>query len=206
MQLAVYNLDGKETGQLAAADQLFGAKPNLAVVQSTLTWFLAANRRGTHSAKTRAEVAGGGIKPWRQKGTGRARVGSIRSPLWRKGGVIFGPKPRDYNFTLPKKVRRLALRVALSDKARDGKLKIVEKLQLPEAKTRAGAKMLKALGLSGKVLIVTAELPNEFDRAVRNLKGVTLAGARSVNIFELLNADWVLADQAAVKIWEGALV
>ncbi|MCU0640596.1 MAG: 50S ribosomal protein L4 [Candidatus Margulisbacteria bacterium] len=178
---------------------------NEAVVHEALRWFLASRRQGTHSAKTRTEVSGGGKKPWAQKGTGRARSGSTRSPLWRHGGVIFPPKPRSYAYALPLKVRRLALRIALSEINREERIKVAE-LALTEPKTKAGAKFLKELGVSGKVLFLLGAENPDFVRGVRNLAGVTLLPAKDLNIYELLKAEWVVADQAAVKKLEAQLV
>jgi large subunit ribosomal protein L4 len=185
--------------------KIFSEKLNEAVVHEALRWFLASRRQGTHSAKTRTEVSGGGKKPWAQKGTGRARSGSTRSPLWRHGGVIFPPKPRSYAYALPLKVRRLALRIALSEINREERIKVAE-LALTEPKTKAGAKFLKELGVSGKVLFLLGAENPDFVRGVRNLAGVTLLPAKDLNIYELLKAEWVVADQAAVKKLEAQLV
>jgi large subunit ribosomal protein L4 len=204
-QLPLYDIKGQSLGQFEASDKIFGAKMNMPVVQSTLTWFMASQRQGTHSSKTKGEVSGGGKKPWKQKGTGRARAGSNRSPLWRKGGVIFGPKPRDYDYTLPKKVRQLALKVVLSDKARSEKLRVLDNLALTTGKTKLAVQVLKELGIAGKVLVLLAEKNDNVARAFRNINGVTVADAASVNIFDLLAADWLLADRPAIKKIEEAL-
>lgn len=186
-------------------EKIFSEELNEPVVHEALRWFLATRRRGTHSAKTRAEVSGGGIKPWRQKGTGRARVGSIRSPLWRKGGVIFPPKPRDYSYGLPKKMRKLALRVALSQLYRENRIKIVESFSLPQPKTKEGVKFLKEMGLGGRVLIVLGTASNGFERGVRNLAGVKVIPSKDLNLFNLLKSDWVLLEKTAVAQLEGRL-
>ena len=186
-------------------EKIFNEKKNEAVVHEVLLWFLASRRRGTHSAKTRAEVSGGGIKPWKQKGTGRARAGSNRSPLWRKGGVIFPPKPRDYSFSMPVKVRKLGLRVALSELNRDGQIKIVDACKLAQPKTKAGAKFLKELEVKGKVLILTAERDKEFERGVRNLEGVKVLPAKDLNIYDLLNAAWLVIEKPAIAQLEERL-
>ncbi len=185
--------------------KIFGEKENEHAVHAALVWYLSSQRRGTHSAKTRAEVRGGGIKPWRQKGTGRARVGSIRSPLWRKGGVIFPPKPRSYAFHLPKKARKLAIRIALSDKAAAGKIKIVDELKVAEPKTRLAVKVLKDLKVDGKILMVLAEEKPDFFKAARNIEGVKIVLCKDLNIFDLLSAEWLLLEKAAVSALEEAL-
>jgi large subunit ribosomal protein L4 len=191
---------------MALTGKVFTEEMNEAVVHETLRWLLASRRRGTHSAKTRAEVSGGGIKPWKQKGTGRARAGSIRSPLWRKGGVIFPPKPRDYSYALPKKVRKLALRVVLSEFNRGERVKLVESLSLPEPKTKAGAKFLQDLGVTGGVLILMAEEKSDFVRGTRNLAGVKILLAKDLNIYDLLKAEWVVIEKKAVPQLEERLV
>jgi large subunit ribosomal protein L4 len=204
-KLPLYSIDGKSSGEVSASKEIFAQEPNQHLVHSALVWFLASQRRGTHSTKTRAEVRGGGKKPWRQKGTGRARVGSIRSPLWRKGGVIFGPKPRSYGYNLPRKARKLALKVSLSDKAKAGKVKIVDELKVPEAKTKLAARVLSDLKVSGKTLIVLGKENQQFEKAARNLAGVKLVPAREVNIFDLLNAEWMVAEKSALKTFEEIL-
>jgi len=191
---------------MALTGKVFTEEMNEAVVHDTLRWFLASRRRGTHSAKTRTEVSGGGIKPWKQKGTGRARAGSTRSPLWRKGGVIFPPKPRDYSYALPKKVRQLALRVVLSEFNRGERIKVVEGLSLPEPKAKAGAKFLQDLGVTGGVLILMAEEKSDFARGTRNLAGVKLLLAKDLNIYDLLKAEWVVIEKKAVPQLEERLV
>jgi large subunit ribosomal protein L4 len=178
--------------------EIFEQKPNKEVVHSTLVWYLASRRRGTQSTKTRAEVRGGGVKPWKQKGTGRARAGSIRSPLWRKGGVTFGPKPRDYSYALPKKIRKLALKVVLSEKARDSKVVVTEALQLKEKKTKLAVAALKALKVSGKTLVLLAKDNEIFLKSARNLKGVVPMMIDDFNIHELLKADWVVIEKKAI--------
>jgi len=185
--------------------QIFDVKSNDAVVHSVLVWFQASKRRGTHSTLTRGEVSGGGKKPWKQKGTGRARAGN-RSPLWRKGGVIFGPKPRDYNYSLPKKIRQLGLKVALSDHARAGNVVVAEDLNLAEAKTKSAALLLKQLNLSGKILVVLG-IDNEiFAKAARNIKGVKIIKSQDLNIFDLLNANKILLEKSAILALKEALV
>ncbi len=177
---------------------IFGVEMNENVVHQTVIWYLATQRRGTQSSKTRAEVRGGGKKPWKQKGTGRARAGSSRSPLWRKGGVIFAPKPRNYSYALPRKIKKLALRIALSDKARAEKVQVVPELKVAEAKTKLAVKLLKDMKLEGKVLILQAAVDEVFTKAVRNVNGVKIMTVNDLNIFDLLNADSLVMDKAAL--------
>jgi large subunit ribosomal protein L4 len=204
-QLPLYNIEGKNVGDISAAKEVFGREPNEHVVYSALCWYSASQRRGTHSTKTRSEVRGGGKKPWRQKGTGRARAGSIRSPLWRKGGVIFGPKHRDYSYSLPKKIRKLALKVALSDKAKEGRVKIIDEFKFSEIKTKLVEKLLKDLEISGKILMILGNENEVFSKAARNLKGVELLLDKDLNIFDLLAAEWVLTEKSAVVHLEEVL-
>jgi len=180
-------------------EKIFNEEMNEAVVHENLRWFLATRRRGTHSAKTRTEVSGGGKKPWKQKGTGRARAGSNRSPLWRKGGVIFPPKPRDYSYALPKKVRQLGIRIALSDFNREGKIKLVEGFSLSEPKTESGVKFLKEAGVSGKLLVIMAEKNDNFEKGLRNITGVKIILSKDLNIFDLLKSEIILIEKKAVK-------
>jgi large subunit ribosomal protein L4 len=194
------------------SEKIFNEELREAVVHETLRWYLASRRRGTHSAKTRSEVRGGGIKPWRQKGTGRARAGSIRSPLWRKGGVIFPPKPRDYSYNLPKSMRKLALRIVLSQFNREDRLKVLPSFSLPLPKTSEGVKWLEGMGVTGKVLILLAENNLElativaFERGLRNIKGVKIITLDQLNIFELLNADWLVLENKTISLLEERLL
>jgi len=186
--------------------KIFTEEMNEPVMHEAVRWFLASRRRGTHSAKTRSEVRGGGIKPWKQKGTGRARAGSIRSPLWRKGGVIFPPKPRDYGYALPQKIRKLALRVALSQFNREDRIKVMDEFSLPQPKTKEGTKFLQGLGVSGKTLIIlTGENPG-FERGLRNIEGVKLALSKDLNILDLLRAEWLVMEKKAMAQLEERLV
>lgn len=188
-----------------ATEKIFNEKINQDVVHETLRWLLASQRQGNHSAKTRSEVSGGGIKPWKQKGTGRARAGSIRSPLWRKGGVIFPPKPREYVYSLPKKVRKLAIRVALSEAYRENKVKFAEILSLPKAKTKEGVKFLSALGVTGHVLFVLAQESAEFERGVRNIPKTKVVLSKDLNIFDILRADWLVFEKGTIAQLEERL-
>ncbi|MDD4179102.1 MAG: 50S ribosomal protein L4 [Candidatus Margulisbacteria bacterium] len=184
---------------MSLKEKIFNEPLNQPVVHEALRWYLASRRRGTHSAKTRTEVSGGGKKPWKQKGTGRARAGSTRSPLWRHGGVIFPPKPRDYSYALPVKMRKLALRVALSELNRADKVKVAEALVLPAPKTKEGVKFLKEQGVAGKVLILQGKENKEFVRGIQNIAGVKVMPAKDVNIYEILKSDWVIVEKEAVK-------
>jgi large subunit ribosomal protein L4 len=204
--LPLYNAEGKSAGKLDAPENIFGKEMNQPLVQANLVWFLASQRAGTHNTKTRAEVRGGGIKPWKQKGTGRARAGSIRSPLWRKGGVVFGPKPRDYSFALPKKMRKQALKIALSDKVRDGKLQIIEEFKVKEPKTKLAQSLINALGISGKSLFILENENSEFNRAAKNISGVKLIGLSGLNIFDILDAEWVVIEKAVILKMQEVMV
>ncbi|MDD5593281.1 MAG: 50S ribosomal protein L4 [Candidatus Margulisbacteria bacterium] len=180
-------------------EKIFNEEKNDAVVHEAVRWYLASRRQGTHSALTRTEVTGGGKKPWKQKGTGRARAGSNRSPLWRKGGVIFPPKPRDHSYELPKKVRKLAVRVLLSGLNRENRVKVVDSLALPQPKAKEGAKWLKELKVDGMVVIVMGAENPAFDRGVRNLAGVRVMLSKDLNVFDLAKTDWLVLDKTAVE-------
>ncbi|OGC08208.1 50S ribosomal protein L4 [candidate division WOR-1 bacterium RIFOXYA2_FULL_36_21] len=200
MKLKIFDLKGKSLGDMEADSNLFGVKENVEVVHSTLRWLLNSKRSGTHSTLTRAEVRGGGVKPWKQKGTGRARAGSIRSPLWRHGGVIFGPKPRDYSFHLPRKIRKLALRVVLSDKARGDKLKIVKDFNIDQPKTKLVKDILDSFNLSEKkVVVVVDKISKELSLGSRNLRNIKVLSCENLNVFDLLNADILLMTESAVN-------
>jgi len=206
MNLEVFDLSGVSQGTLAVSDSVFGVKPKIEVVHSALTWFLASKRRGTHSALKRGEVSGGGIKPWKQKGTGRARAGTIRSPLWRHGGVIFGPKPRDYSFALPRKVRKLAVAMLLSDRAAEGKIKVVAEIKVAKPQTKEMLKVLKGLGFSGEpTLLVLPEREESVMRAGRNLENLKIVVASEVNVNDLIHAAQVILTRQAAMILEGIL-
>lgn len=180
-------------------EKIFNEEKNDAVVHEAVRWYLASQRQGTHSAKTRTEVSGGGKKPWKQKGTGRARAGSTRSPLWRKGGVIFPPKPRNYGYNLPKKVRQLAVRVLLSELNRADRVKVLDTFSLAQPKAKEGAKFLKEQNTPGKVMFVMGADNPDFERGVRNLAGVSIVRSGDLNIFDLARTDWLVLDQASVK-------
>jgi len=197
-KVEVVDQTGKKVGDHLLDPAVFDVQVNVPVMHQVVVG-LAASRRGTQSTKTRAEVAGGGRKPWRQKGTGRARHGSIRSPLWVGGGVAHGPKPRDYEQRVPKKMKRLALRSALTERARDGRIKVVESLSFEEPKTKTAVDMLGSLGTLGRVLLVLAE-PEEFvEKSFRNLVEVKIAYPANLSTYDVLYADWVLFTRPALE-------
>lgn len=195
--LPVYNTQGVQVEEMPIDPKIFDGKIHKAVLAQTALMYQANRRSGTASTKTRADVAGGGKKPWRQKGTGRARAGSIRSPLWRKGGIVFGPHPRDYSYTLPKKTRDLALKSMLNDKVQCEKIKILNEWALDEAKTKKVAAILRALGINEKVLIVLEEAGTLVGRAARNLDKVKLATVRETNAYDLLLNNYLVLSKKA---------
>ena len=194
----VLNINGEKVSEMELSENLFGAEINEHVVYQVVKNHLANKRVGTQSAKTRAEVRGGGAKPWRQKGTGRARQGSIRSPQWKGGGVVFAPKPRDYSYTVPKKIRRLALKSVLTDKVNEGNLVVVDDINLTEWKTREFAKMLSALKVGKKALVVTKDNSPEVARRGRNIKNVKIAFVGTMNVYDILNANTLVLTKDAV--------
>jgi large subunit ribosomal protein L4 len=203
MELDVIDRQGTSVEKVAVADSAFGAEVKPYLFHQVVRMQLASRRRGTASTKTRGEVSGGGKKPWRQKGTGRARQGSTRSPLWRGGGVALGPKPRDYSYGLPKKVRRAALRSALSMKVREGLLKVVDRIDIPEPRTKQMVGFLKDLGLEKRVLVLLAVDDANVQLAARNLPDVKVLHVDGVNIYDLLTHDYLIcAKDALVKLQE----
>lgn len=198
-KIDVYNLSGSVTGQIELPDAVFGIQPNDHVMHLVVKNQLANRRQGTSSTKTRSEVRGGGKRPWRQKGTGRARHGSTRSAQYVGGGIIFGPKPRDYSYTLPKKVRRLALKSALSTKVLDQKLIVVENFDLEQAKTKLFNQALKSLKIDHSVLVVADDKHENLERAARNIAGVKLSRVNTLNVYDLLKYDGLLLSKAAVE-------
>lgn len=202
-KVALYNMSGAQVGDIELADQVFGVTPNEAAMHQVVKMQLANYRVGTSSTKSRGEVRGGGRKPFRQKGTGRARAGSSRSPLWRKGGVVFGPKPRDYSFTIPRKVRRLALKSALSTKVIDQNIIVLDNLSFEEPKTREMAGVLQAVGAKKKALVVTADGNANVVKSSRNIPGVKPVRADFINVYDLLNYDTlVITKDAVAKVEE----
>lgn len=199
----VVDMKGKKVGTVDLADSVFAIEPNTAVMHQMVVNYLANQRQGTQSALTRAEVSGGGKKPWRQKGTGRARQGSTRAPQWTHGGVVFAPKPRDYSFSVNKKVKRLALKSALSSKAADSEIIVVDAITLDEYKTKVVVDMLAAIGADKKALIVLPEVDKKVIKSVSNIKGVKTAQVNELNVYDILNADkLVIVKDAVSKIEE----
>ena len=198
-KVAVYNTEGATVGELELNNDIFGVKINKALLHQVVRMQLANKRQGTQFALTRAEVRGGGAKPWRQKGTGRARHGSIRSPIWVKGGVAFAPKPRDYSFTMPKKMRRQALKSALSSKVVNDEIIVLDDLKLAQPKTKEMVKVLKNLGVNGKALVVLPEKDEVVARASGNIQGIKLASINTLNVLDILNYDKFIITQEAVQ-------
>lgn len=201
-KVAVYNMAGAQVGEIELNDNVFGIKPNEAVMYDFVKMQLANKRQGTSSTKTRTEVRGGGRKPWRQKGTGRARVGSSRNPIWRGGGIAFGPKPRDYSYKLPRKVRRLALKSALSTKALDNKIVVVDELNFEQPKTKMMVQALEALKVGKKTLVVTADGNENVSKSARNIEGVKPLRVDYINVYDILNYDTLLITKDAVAVVE----
>lgn len=204
-KVQVVNMQGSPVGEMELNEQIFGIEPNVHVMHSAVVAQLANARVGTHSTLGRSEVRGGGRKPWRQKGTGRARAGTIRSPLWRGGGIIFGPKPRDYSKKLPKKVKRLALCSALSSKVNDQSLIIVDQISFEQPKTKEMVKLLEALKVNRKALLVIDGNDKNVLYSARNIEGVLTARADALNIVDLLKYDFVVFSKAAVMKTEEVL-
>ena len=195
----VIDIEGKKVSDIELADSVFGIEPNENIVHSVLKNYLANQRQGTQSTKTRAEVSGGGKKPWRQKGTGRARQGSTRAPQWIKGGVALGPKPRSYRYTVNKKEKRLAVKSVLSSKVIEKELTVVDKLELKEIKTKSMVNALQALKVEGKTLIVLPENNKNVVMSARNIKGVKTISANNINVFDLLKYSNLILPVDTVK-------
>ena len=195
----VYDIKGKKVSDIELADNVFGIEPNENIVHSVLVNYLANQRQGTQSTKTRAEVSGGGKKPWRQKGTGRARQGSIRAPQWIKGGIALGPKPRSYKYTVNKKEKRLAIKSVLSSKVLEKELTVVDKLELKEIKTKTMVKALTDLKVSGKTLIILPESNKNVLMSSRNIEGVKTIVANNINVFDLLKYSNLILPVDTVK-------
>ena len=195
----VYDIKGKKVSDIELADSVFGIEPNENIVHAVLINYLANQRQGTQSTKTRAEVRGGGKKPWRQKGTGRARQGSIRAPQWIKGGIALGPKPRSYKYTVNKKEKRLAIKSVLSSKVLEKELTVVDKLELKEIKTKSMVKALAALKVEGKTLIVVSEKNKNVVMSARNIEGVKTITANNINVFDLLKYNNLILPVDTVK-------
>ena len=197
-KVTVLDMAGKEVSKIDLSDAVFGIEPNKAVMHDMVKNYLANQRQGTQSALTRAEVSGGGKKPWRQKGTGHARQGSTRAPQWTHGGIVFAPKPRSYRCTLNKKVRRLAMKSALSSKVLDNELIVLDKIAMDEYKTKTIAAMLKAVGSEKKALIVLPEKNEKVIASAANIPGVKTALVNTLNVYDILNADKFIVLQDAI--------
>jgi len=202
-KVPVYNVEGQQVGEIELSDSIFGIEVNEAAMYQVVQMQLANRRQGTQSAKTRGEVRGGGRKPWRQKGTGRARQGSIRAPQWIKGGVVFAPKPRDYSYTLPKKLRRLAMKSALSSKVRDNELVVVDNISLEQPKTKEMHRILHNLNADRKALVVLPEKNEIIQKSSRNIPGIKTALVNTLNVYDILNYDkFVILKEAVPKVEE----
>ncbi|ANU14745.1 LSU ribosomal protein L4p (L1e) [Planococcus halocryophilus Or1] len=204
-KVALLNQTGSQVGEIELNDHVFGIQPNESVLFDAVVSQRASLRQGNHKVKNRSEVAGGGKKPWRQKGTGRARQGSIRSPQWRGGGIVFGPTPRSYSYKLPKKVRRLALRSALSSAVVGENLMVLEGLTFDAPKTKSFNQLIADLSIGKKALFVTADLDENVAKSARNLKGMTVVAADGINVLDLLGHDKIVMTKAAVEKIEEVL-
>jgi large subunit ribosomal protein L4 len=205
MQLDVVNSENEKVGAVDVRDEVFGGRVNAGLMWESVVHANAAERRGTHQTKNRANVSGSGKKPWRQKGTGRARVGSIRNPLWRHGGTVFGPQPRSYDFKLSKKVERGALRAALAAKVQAGELVVVDALTAGEIKTKAASELLRRLGVTGKAVLVDVAVDDKLSRSVRNIPGVQLVASARLTARDVINAGRIVATQGALEKLQDAL-
>ena len=200
--VAVVDMTGKNVGEIALSDAIFGIKPNAVVMHMAVVNYLANQRQGTQSTLTRTEVSGGGKKPWRQKGTGHARQGSTRAPQWRHGGIVHAPKPRDYSYSLNKKVRRLAIKSALSDKLLAGSIIVLDELTLETYKTKVVADCLKAIGAAKKTLIVLADNNPFAVKSIANIEGAKAAQVNTINAYDVINADTLVIVKSAVAKFE----
>ena len=202
-QVTVFDMTGKSVGEMTLSDAIFGIEPNTSVMHAAVVNYLANQRQGTQSTLTRSEGSGGGRKPWKQKGTGRARQGSTRAPQWTHGGIALGPKPRDYSYELPKKVKRLALKSAFSAKVADNNLIVVDNIAVEGYKTKAVAEMLSNLGADKKALIVMPEVDAKLIKSAANIPGVKTALVNTINVYDILNCDkFIVAKSALEKIEE----
>lgn len=198
-KVALYNVSGSQVGEVELADSVFGIQPNAHVLHSAVLLQQAAERRGTHKTKGRSEVRGGGRKPWKQKGTGRARQGSIRAPQWVGGGTVFGPTPRSYSFKLPRKVRRLAIKSALSSKVIGNEIVVLDQLTLAAPKTKEFAAILNNLKVARKALVVTANYEDNVALSARNIPGVKFVAAEGINVLDVLQHDQLIITKEAVE-------
>ncbi|HBM75566.1 MAG TPA: 50S ribosomal protein L4 [Clostridiaceae bacterium] len=201
-KVGLYNINGEQVGDLELSENVFGIEVNKEAMHQVVKMQLANKRQGTQSALTRGEVSGGGIKPWRQKGTGRARQGSIRAPQWIHGGVVFAPKPRDYSYTLPKKIKRLAMKSALSSKVAENELIVLDSLKIEEPKTKVIANMLKSFGAK-KALIVVLEKDEPVYRSARNIEGAAVLPVNNLNVYDILKYEkFIITRDAVSKVEE----
>ena len=198
----VLNMSGSQVGEVELNASIFGIKPNMHVVHEVVKNHLANCRQGTQSALTRAEVSGGGRKPWRQKGTGHARQGSTRAPQWTHGGIVFAPKPRSYSYVVNKKVKRLALKSVLSAKAGEEKIIVVDSIKMDEIKTKAFKGFLDAVKCDGKAVVITPEVNQNVVKSARNIPGVVTTTARMLSVYDLVNAKYLVVDRAALATIE----
>ncbi len=204
-KVSLYDMDGNPVGEIDLREDIYGVRARPAVLHEVVVMQLANKRRGTHDTKTRSEVAGGGRKPWRQKGSGRARHGTIRSPIWRGGGIVFGPHPRDYGYTIPRKSRRLALRTALAEKVRDGNMVVLDELRLSVPKTKEAIQFLSRFGAVNGALVVTAATDDVLKAAMGNLRGVKFSPVGNLNVYDLLRYPKLLITREALARVEEVL-
>jgi large subunit ribosomal protein L4 len=205
MQLDVVNNENRKVGSVDLSDEVFGGRVNTGLMWESVVRANAGERSGTHATKNRALVSGSGKKPWRQKGTGRARVGSTRTPLWRHGGTVFGPQPRDYGFKVPKKVERGALRAALAQKLQEGEIVVVDALTADEIKTKAAVELLRRLGITGKALLVDVAVDEKLSRSVRNIPNVAFVPSARLTARDVIHAGQVVATRGALEKLQEAL-
>src|SRR5687767_3358027 len=205
MTVDVVNQQNEKIGSLDLRDEVFGGRVKVDLIHESVVRANAAERRGTHATKSRGMVSGTGKKPWRQKGTGRAQVGEARNPLWRKGGTVFGPQPRSYEYQLPRKVEKGALRAALTQKLRDGEVTVVDALTVGEIKTRAAVEMLRRLGVDGKTLLVDVKPEDKLSLSVRNVEGVRVLPSNRISARDVMNTRRVVLTQAALEKLQEAL-
>lgn len=204
INLNVFNLKNEKVDEIEVQDSVFDVDPDIGLLHEIVKWQLASRRSGTACVKTRSEVRGGGKKPWRQKGTGRARVGSSRNPVWRHGGVAFGPKPRDFSYTIPKKVRKLGLKMALTDKVREDRLKIIRDFELEEIKTKKMKEVLDGFNVD-KAVIVIGENDKNIALSARNIKGVKVLNREGLNVYDLLKHEYLIVHEPAFSSIEDRL-
>jgi large subunit ribosomal protein L4 len=205
MKIDVVNAENKKVGSVDFNDEVFGGRVKTDLIHESVVRANAADRRGTHATKNRAAVSGSGKKPWRQKGTGRARAGEIRNPLWRKGGTVFGPQPRSYEYKVPLKVEKGALRAALTQKLRDGAVMVVDALSVGEIKTKAAVEMLRRLGIDGKALLVDVKPEDKLSLSVRNIEGVRILASNRINARDVMDTRKVVVTRAALETLQEAL-